>query len=82
MIDTTKMLSMLKSEGFLRTSDNLGTYFDKSNRRLSCMKHGINYLCYHNIKLDNKWNLVNKSFILKDFNEALQWVIKEHQNSN
>ena len=46
------------------------------------MKHGFNYICYHNIRLDGKWNLVNKSNILKDYHEALIWVVKESQKYN
>jgi hypothetical protein len=72
-----KSLSLLKSFGYKKSNDTLGTYFDKNNRKLSCMKHGFNYICYHNINIDNKWNLVNKSGILKDYNEALLWVVQE-----
>lgn len=81
-ISIKQLLSILKTNGYIKTSDDLGTYFDKNGRKFSCMKHGFNYICYHNIKLDKDWNLVNKSNIIKDYQEALIWVVREVQKYN
>ncbi|MNC02596.1 hypothetical protein D3C81_783890 [compost metagenome] len=76
-----QLLSILKSNGYVKSNDDLGTYFNKGNRRFSCMKHGFNYLCYHNVKSGNEWALVNKSQLTKDYGEALKWVVIELQKN-
>jgi len=81
MLTNSQLLSFIKNDGYKKTSDDLGIYFDKASRKFSCMKHGFNYICYHNNQVDNQWVLGNKSGILKDFSEALAWVVIDIQKS-
>ena len=76
---TNQMLGFIKMKGYSSSKDVLGTYFDKHDRKLSIMKQATWYTCYNNIKVKDQWQLVNKSRIFDNFQEALHWVFQEAQ---
>jgi hypothetical protein len=72
--DAKQLYSFIKTRGYTKTNDALGTYFDKGNNRMSIMKQGSWYICYHNQRHGASWIPVNKSTTFSDFGEAMHWI--------
>lgn len=76
-MDIKKVYSHIKSLGYSISKDDLGTYFDIEGRKLSIIKTGTWFTCYHNVRANNAWNLVGKSQILDKYELAMNWVTNE-----
>lgn len=76
--DVKQMYSYMKLKGYKHTKDVLGTYFDKDEEvKFTINKQANWYICYHNVKKNDVWALVNKSMAFDSFGVALHWVVKE-----
>ena len=75
--DIKKLFSFIKLKGYTQSKDVLGFYFDKGDRKLSIMRNASWFICYHNVKVNDSWQLVNKSQIFDNFGSALLWVARE-----
>jgi hypothetical protein len=79
---TTEFFMEIKRHGYTRSQDNLGLYFDKGEKRFSCMKHGHMFICYFNKKVNNEWNLQSKSTEFSNVENALRWILIQVQLNN
>ncbi|MDF2534037.1 MAG: hypothetical protein K0R18_194 [Bacillales bacterium] len=82
MLDIKKMYSHIKSIGYSHSKDDLGTYFDMDGQKLSIIKTGLWYTCYHNTRIDGNWHLTAKSQVFDKFEQALGWIVKEIEKSH
>lgn len=81
MYNIKEYYNFIKNSGYSQTKDNLGTYFDNEKYRFSIMKHGPTYICYLNENKENGWLLKNKSHVILQFEDALQWVVQKIQTN-
>lgn len=69
-----KIITYFVKIGYSFKKDALGYYFDKGFNRLSIMKVGPIFNCYHNKFNGNKFILINSKLNVMNEQEVFDWM--------